>query len=125
MASGTKPQAGGCELQASGTKPGPGQCEPGGCKPEPGNVGLRFSGPMVSQREFEEAMKHWPEEPESFHDPSQEAEDQAPPGHVLVWDFLSPLQKRILQQNPRARDGLQSCSPPVPKVSGLPGPKSK
>ncbi|CAE7636933.1 unnamed protein product, partial [Symbiodinium microadriaticum] len=86
-------------------------------------LAFAFQDPLVSQKEFEEAMKNWPEEPDSFHDPSQEAEDQAPPGHLLVWDFLSPLQKRILQQNPRARDGLQACSPPVPKVAGLPESK--
>ena len=31
----------------------------------------------------------------------------------LVWDLLSPLQKWIIKQNPRVRDGLQPCGRPV------------
>ena len=41
------------------------------------------------------------------------AEAEAPPGHLLVWDFLSPIQKWIIKQNPRVRDGLQLCGLPV------------
>ena len=74
---------------------------------------LGLYDPPITQSAFEQAMKDWPEEPDSYRDPSQEAEEEAPPGYLLVWDLLSPLQKWIIKQNPRVRDGLQPCGRPV------------
>ena len=74
---------------------------------------LGLYDPPITQSDFEQAMKDWPEEPDSYRDPSQEAEEEAPPGYLLVWDLLSPLQKWVIKQNPRVRDGLQPCGRPV------------
>ncbi|OLQ13241.1 hypothetical protein AK812_SmicGene2702 [Symbiodinium microadriaticum] len=52
--------------------------------PSQETLAFAFQDPPVSQRDFEEAMKNWPEEPDSFHDPSQEAEDHSPPGYLLA-----------------------------------------
>ena len=46
-----------------------------------------FQDPPVSQREFEEAMKSWPEEPDSSRDPSEEAVLH----QVTFWFGISPL----------------------------------
>ena len=106
-------QAAEAAFQARKTKPEEPSQSPDKVSLSQETMVLGLYDPPITQSDFEQAMKDWPEEPDSYRDPSQEAEEEAPPGYLLVWDLLSPLQKWIIKQNPRVRDGLQPCGRPV------------